>query len=55
VKRLTDGVSGAIYKSFKTVEEASAFYLQAKEQGHVRCIRNPRDAARFGPREDAVQ
>jgi viroplasmin and RNaseH domain-containing protein len=55
VKTLTDGVSGSIYKSFKTLEQASAFYLQAKNKGHVGCVHNPKDAARFGPDEDAVQ
>jgi viroplasmin and RNaseH domain-containing protein len=55
VKRLTDGVSGAVYKSFKTLEQASAFYLDAKENGRVRCVRNPGDAARFGPEKDAIQ
>ena len=55
MKRLTDGVSGAVYNSFKTLEQASAFYLHAKENGRVRCVRNPGDAARFGPNEDAVQ
>lgn len=55
MKCLTDGVSGTIYKSFKTLEQASAFYLHAKEKGHVHCVCNPGDAARFGPNEDAVQ
>lgn len=55
MKRLTDGVSGSVYKSFKTLEQASAFYLDAKENGRVRCVRNPGDAARFGPEKDAIQ
>ena len=55
MKILTDGVSGATYKSFKTLEQASTFYLHAKSKGCVSCVHNPGDAARFGPAEDAVQ
>lgn len=55
MKSLTDGVSGAVYKSFKTLDQASTFYLHAKENGCVGYICNPGDATRFGPDEDVVQ
>ena len=55
VRCLVERVPGAAHKSFKTLEPANAFYLRAKNQGKVRYIRNPGDAARYGPDEDAVQ
>ena len=55
VRCLVERVPGAGHKSFKTLESANAFYLHAKNKGKVCSIRNPGDAARYGPDEDAVQ
>jgi len=55
VRCLVDHVPGAVHKSFKTLEPATAFYLHAKKEGNVHYIRNPGDAVRYGPDEDAVQ
>jgi hypothetical protein len=55
IRCLTDYVPGARYKSFKTLEQATAFYLDAKRSGKVEYVRNPGDVARFGPDEDAIQ
>lgn len=55
IKCLVEHVPGAVHKSFKTLEPANAFYLDAKKRGNVRYIRNPGDAARYGPDDDAVQ
>ena len=55
IRCLVEHVPGAVHKSFKTLELANAFYVNAKNKGKVRYIRNPGDAARYGPDEDAVQ
>ncbi|KDR66604.1 hypothetical protein GALMADRAFT_106291, partial [Galerina marginata CBS 339.88] len=55
VRCLTDIVSGSKYKSYKTHEEASNAYWDAKLSNRVECIRNPGDEDFYGPLEDAVQ
>jgi len=55
IRCLVDHVPGARHKSFKTLEQATAFYLDAKRSRKVEYIRNPGDVARFGPDEDAIQ
>jgi len=55
IRCLTDYVPGAHYKSFRTLEQATAFYLDAKRSGKVEYVHNPGDVARFGPDEDAIQ
>ncbi|KIK02722.1 hypothetical protein K443DRAFT_44305, partial [Laccaria amethystina LaAM-08-1] len=54
IRCLTDYVPGAHYKSFRALEQATAFYLDAKRSGKVEYVRNPGDVARFGPDEDAI-
>ena len=55
VRCLTDHVPGARYKSFKTLEQATAFYLDAKHSRKVGYVCNPGDVVKFGPDEAAVQ
>ena len=48
-------VSGAHYKAFSTQDQATCFYLHAKENRLVRVIRDPRDDVLFGPLCNAMQ
>jgi hypothetical protein len=54
VKKLTEGISGNWHKSFKTEQQARAYYNQHKEQGLVAVRRDVGDELRFGPYEDAM-
>ena len=54
-KCLIEHIPGAPVKSFKTLEWATAFYLDAKDKEKVASVRNPGDVARFSPDEDAIQ
>ncbi|EDR04382.1 uncharacterized protein LACBIDRAFT_304606 [Laccaria bicolor S238N-H82] len=55
VRCLIDYVTGAQYKSFKSLAEAAEFYLEHKTKHKVRVVRNPGDGDRFGPEADAIQ
>lgn len=55
IRCLIDYVTGARYKSFKIFPEAVEFYLDAKEKGRVKIVRDPGDGERFGPIKDAIQ
>ena len=55
VHKLTSGVSGSCQKSYATYDEARGVYLDLKEQGLVRVVRDPGDDVAFGLLEDAVQ
>ena len=48
-------VSGARYRGFSTHEQAQAFYLDAKQNGLVKVIRDPGDEVFFGPLHAAMQ
>jgi len=52
---LIDGVSGARFKGFSTHEKAAAFYMNAKENGLVKVLRNPGDDVLIGPLHEAMQ
>ena len=55
VTPLVSGISGAWYKGFSTHDKAARFYLDAKEKGLVRIVRDPGDDALFGPLHEAMQ
>ena len=55
VTPLISGVSGARYRGFGTHQQAAKFYLDAKENGLVRVVRDPGDDEFFGPLCDAMQ
>ena len=48
-------VPDASHHSFSTYENAEQFYLEEKEKGRVRLVRDPGDDMKFGPREDGIQ
>ena len=48
-------VSGARFKAFSTHNQATRFYLHAKENGLVRVVRDPGDDVLFGPLRNAMQ
>ncbi|KIM35206.1 hypothetical protein M413DRAFT_42320, partial [Hebeloma cylindrosporum] len=54
VSSLIKRVPGARYKGFSTRNEAVEYYLDAKNKGLVRVVRDPGDDALFGPIRDAM-
>jgi hypothetical protein len=55
VTPLISRVSGAQYRGFGTHQQVAKFYLDAKENGLVRVVRDPGDDEFFGPLCDAMQ
>lgn len=55
VLTLISQVSDARYRAFKTHAQALSFYMDAKEKGFVKVVRDPGDDALFGPSHKAMQ
>ena len=55
IRCLIDFIMGARYKSFKTLAQATEFYLEHKTKDKVFLVHNPGDEVRFGPEADVIQ